>query len=1494
MNTIQKQAIRAQLYAGFVTIGAAFISVCMYFPAKALEPNRPGARNPLGDDLRDRNPVAADGELFFAGAHNGNLALGVAYTPEKAPIAREWSNTTALAVGSGRILGAPFHQGVLISKVPPTRSAPLVEIVSLGDPADIVFSRTPLTLPYPLASGRVGVAVGDFDGQDEAILRDTNSVNREYRDEVAVASAVRTPGGGRRVVVTVYNYYNTGFPADLANPPAAPLVTQLALSNSLCTQVSDPRVIIKEGDLDRDVGATHEIIVGYLDTNLVFQATVLKYEREGPNLTEAKLTELSSTPLSDLDLETASAEGYDMEVSRFDKDTASVVFAKRISNGEIFVHIWKLGSCGLGCELASYLASYDYEFGRFGTAQGDVVLEILGNSKIRISASRNKSKNLFVLADTQRGPAIMRFHIENADNGGGNTTGRDPVTPVWPSAAELAARPVTDTPSAVQMVAGNFLDQRNAGNARLESLYIYDPSATPPLLKVDVPDSGVGTITHATTFMDQTNAASLTDLMMVAADADGDNAYFIRSEHSNSLYLGSPLHFILHGLQTFDVILQEPPKHIDYLPSQDTGGGAGSGVMNISRNSGFLTRLTQSSGGSSSVSKVKRTDWVLGQTTSDTTDVNFGLELLGASKAGLSQENKKTIDSTQEHSVEQGDSREQSFTYTEINTASDDDQLVWRRRNVDIWRYPILTQTTVGQASEVEAQFLEIVIPESKPNGEDSGLISPIVRTSGTTLDGYQPGHINGNLLSYPRLDSSSLTNNRPTDLGGFIEHEAAANPLLRLRNGYSPSNPNYRAEVHPVIPSPIWPDQQLVPFRADSGTTIQLEFNSQVKQYTNISSSGTLSVAKETSQGVELGGTFLDVFSLGTAQSLGSTSTREDSWSNARITESTFNSSTEVAVECPQGILANPDTQNYQVYPIFYLSTDGALKCSYWVDLDVNGNGSVGTWWTTHYDGPDAALNLPRRILSDGTLNTDIGRKRVKGFFVREGKLKTGILNQDLDASPDNPRNLLARSPVAGEQIQLQVRVYNLSVPEKGTPITNLPVRFEYVALAGEPPIEAPNRGWIGHTVVPIIAAGDMTDAFILWQIPESLGAENPGGLSDYRICVTLDPDDDIPNETHEWRDRYCRPLLDVHDNPVDDGIEKGQNNEGYFDLTIAAMNSAGQSPKQSLALARAGIKSDGGRSGILNSERERDVWLNDDALSLVGVGPSPVEADPTKDIEVGDRVWLRVLVSSDRVVRDYSTLTIYDEDPTVGNIVRCATIHGIDPAKGASLDCEWWPKTAGEHTLTARYFESLYDTHPGNATDSLVVPVKQASAPKSDYRSAEKDGAFEISEPGPGANDDTLLVRYDSAIRFPKAILLTNDAGASLSYRCTQVPTTGNSAILGKVIENPDQTITYDPAGAFGFLLPGQSWLDEVYYTVVDEYGRVARAKVKLEVYRPGAILYARLLGNQVELSWIEEGATLQQAESPSGPWEDVPNASSPDLLGRDGEANYFRLRF
>ena len=285
---------------------------------------------------------------------------------------------------------------------------------------------------------------------------------------------------------------------------------------------------------------------------------------------------------------------------------------------------------------------------------------------------------------------------------------------------------------------------------------------------------------------------------------------------------------------------------------------------------------------------------------------------------------------------------------------------------------------------------------------------------------------------------------------------------------------------------------------------------------------------------------------------------------------------------------------------PSFGFTPGGALQVSYQVSTE----GAAASFWRQHYSTPDAALNLPLRIVRNGDgfeLNTDFTRNRMKGFFVRDG---AGI---EPSRAWERVGELLARAPLAGDPVQLEVQVTNLSV---ATPIGPLTVEFTAQAYENGAAVGAllpigrtsldflPYRGQFAD-----VSNGHIASAYVIWDT-SSFGPSSANGLKEYLIYVTLDPDNALANETHELNDRHGDPLRSPQDAAIDAQLEKGQNNRGWALVRIA--------PSQQATQSQQGSASKIGRRLVSKAAlREADVQLSLFRINRWGLAESFQKAD-------------------------------------------------------------------------------------------------------------------------------------------------------------------------------------------------------------------------------------------------------------------------------------------
>ena len=252
---------------------------------------------------------------------------------------------------------------------------------------------------------------------------------------------------------------------------------------------------------------------------------------------------------------------------------------------------------------------------------------------------------------------------------------------------------------------------------------------------------------------------------IAASDRDG-----------KSYYLGSPIHLEVPRYLRANYVVQEPPKHLDYLPD-DEGNWS---IVRVSRTRRFYASFEDSEGTTFESTHETSTNFDIGaseqvtakETISDGAN-NDGGGGVGFLHAALSlQESEKTAfdyDSVTSKLDGKYDSKTSSASYN----ADRDDYIQARFRVMDIWRFPIYGLKTKDDLNS----FYEVVMP---------GPYTKILDTWGFDFsDYYQPLHENGNILSYPQTSDENF----PEDLGSFTVCDANGENCQDFQSAMSEDN---------------------------------------------------------------------------------------------------------------------------------------------------------------------------------------------------------------------------------------------------------------------------------------------------------------------------------------------------------------------------------------------------------------------------------------------------------------------------------------------------------------------------------------------------------------------------------------------------------------------------------------------------------------------------------------------------------------------------------
>ncbi len=692
----------------------------------------------------------------------------------------------------------------------------------------------------------------------------------------------------------------------------------------------------------------------------------------------------------------------------------------------------------------------------------------------------------------------------------------------------------------------------------------------------------------------------------------------------NSVWLGSPIHLVVYDLIKPEYIIQEPPKHTYWWPPNATDPADGQ-IIDVSRKFGFFVELSDEENLDYSFMHQDQTDWTIGGSlavtakASVTTGVDAGI--FGKASVTGSTSVKGKVGYDYNENVDEYESNYRSQTTTFTGQTNADDFVIADLTRMDIWRYPV-SGIDFGDGLN---SFWEIVFPGDTITGRGGGL----------TFDWYEPIHENGNILSYPPLTGNSYT---PQDCCAeftFLENSK---------------------EVSEAIPF-------LAPTRLGwDGTSgsIALNFSETTGEGSTKSYTHKLAESLDVQVGYKAEGK-----SLGTKVSaevtVDANISNSNSWADVDTESASTNNSTGFKLVKQVG----NTNQSYFFMPQFYLAQSGTTKVSYAVDPLGTG---AAFWPSTYGQLPDPALNLPRRfspttpIRNDQivwVVNPEDDAKRMRGLFFRYNTPdETGIFP------------LIAGAATDGDILRVEADVYNYSVAQG---FAGMNIAFQAVRY------NAATNSEIGEPVTLNCGSGSITSlaldprarkqAVCVWDT-SGFGPLVPGAIQDYRIYVTLDPDNRI-NELY------------------DTTIGPGQNNQGWGLVGIASQQETFRTP----------VATDSVPNGA-------DVNVTNDALEILVDGEL---VSDTAHLVREQTAPLRVCVDSDQTQTGYHHVLIWNGDPqNGGTLIADKMLPGID-RNGDS--CVWLPafhpEATGNLTFYAQVLETESDGLPGNAIDTLDVVV-------------------------------------------------------------------------------------------------------------------------------------------------------------------------------------------
>ncbi len=717
-----------------------------------------------------------------------------------------------------------------------------------------------------------------------------------------------------------------------------------------------------------------------------------------------------------------------------------------------------------------------------------------------------------------------------------------------------------------------------------------------------------------------------TRVPLVAFDYDGD-----------SFFLGSPIQLTVEQVINTDTILYEPPKHAFYdsNPNATNNYSPTYQIVNVSRYANFNIQMTDSNGTSLASSSTDNSNWSIGGSVA--VSAHASVETGDAEEEGA----KISVEDTDKFGYTNDDISAKTKNYYSSRTVSyaastdNDDWVAGRAQLFDIWRYRIYGVDATDNNNNPTNGFLDYIFPGP----------TTMFQGGGTTMDWYEPEHENGNILSYPQLSASDNGFFNPPDLGSFQL------PGGQTYNGALLSND---LETYDSDSS-----NKSIQFNSSQGTNTSRTYSHTLTESVDVKTS--FDACESEVLATECAGGSIDL-----------SFNNSNSWSNTTTSTTTTNNAEGITLNIPAG----SNDQAYSFTPVIYMSQDGTLKAAHAVVLPAPED--VSYWVDIYGQKSDPALALPKRYSWQQNADNffawfveqDDDRKLIRGFSIIDA-------NQNpISSQYDN----IPSSIPAGEQVLLQANVYNYSVSQ---PIPSpLQVQFQIVQYDAGTGNEVGSRVTLGTATINTMQPLQVVPAQISWNTT-GYGPATPCASIEYRFIVTLDPNNTIdelydsenPNQTYTWVDS----LNVTH---YLNGIDPGQNNEGYSYINVTAPNP----------------------NGTCSPGFDADVFMKKSSVAMLETNGSLVTKNATALLN--HPVRLRFTVKSNTPHGLYSYLMVYDGNPQHGKLIAMKRIHSGSP-KGSHVWVDWTPTTPGKHKIVAQVLERRFDPVHGNNHDGLRVDV-------------------------------------------------------------------------------------------------------------------------------------------------------------------------------------------
>jgi hypothetical protein len=792
-----------------------------------------------------------------------------------------------------------------------------------------------------------------------------------------------------------------------------------------------------------------------------------------------------------------------------------------------------------------------------------------------------------------------------------------------------------------------------------------------------------------------------------------------------SLALGAPLVFTFtdHNVATY--VLQDPPKHLDWLPPKATATPqpgltatpgptatlARGSWLNVDRSSALSLDVTQDKTTTYTSQSGTGTDWTIGGsvTVNVTASTEEGLGPIANEGGGV--EASASVGDQNDRNSSSYNQNDSSNTLSVTGATDDDDYIAGTARSWTVYRYPILGRQmrdtqgrpVLGPNGQPQYGFYEITLPGH----------TVAIPTGGGSAHAtwYQPLHQNGLALSYPQIDGNTGLVPVVTPGAGVTPAPGAAvlGPGVTLQG----SDDNGQKPLV-VLPQPLVNTAYLV---GNTGETVQLRVSGTTGSGDTTNTNNTLSESADLDAGVS-GGLYLGVAEVSACADVDLKFNNSNSWSTLK-TGSTATTSNDTFT-LTQDAAAQPN-YGYAAATAYYTDPSGVYRVQHAVDMLYSSEAQQN--WKADYGGrPDPALNLPGRMVmvtNQGSgpayvpnWNDSDTRQLIRGFFA---------LRPDANNGGGDPGSLTAGAPFGyptdGDTVQLQVRVHNYSLD---TPANAVPVEFWAVARDANDENNVGQPARLGSVTLDTIPPLGMVPANFLW----GTAGMAPTGAQLYRIFVIVarndpaNPSDPWNNVIHALNDRYDQPatvdgtpsaarLIDPFTGQPE-VLEAGQNKQGYFEVTIYPRSSA----PAPLAAARPASALQFGSRGLSVTAPGARVGAR--GVAATAGGPTTERVHEVRVHLAAAATALGNSYCADK--SNAATLMVFEGDPAQGGRLvgmrRVRGLAGSGPA-GRSVTLPWTPRTAGRRQLVAHLYSSAAASGAAPVQLTLDVDVAPAAQP-------------------------------------------------------------------------------------------------------------------------------------------------------------------------------------